>query len=422
MTATIAIAGLLVLLAAGMPVAAALGFVAVAVLAGHGGVPLVMIAQTAWDAIDKYPLVCIPFFVLAGNVMSQGDLGRIVLDLVGCLLRRIRGGMAVALAVAAVFFAAVNGSSVACAVALGPAAVRLLPAEGYSPRFAAAVVAVCGTLGLMIPPSLTFILIGSIVGLPITDLFIAGILPGLMEAALLGATTLLLSRVHGYGRVAERTDWCGFARRLPRASGALMLPVLVVGSIYLGLFTPTEVSALAALYAVLLAAAVYRTADAPALWRIGRESVMQTVLIYGIVLGAGILTAVLTRLGLSREIIAFVREAGVTRWQFLLTVNLVLMVVGMFLDGVSMIVLLAPVLFPVAQVVGVDPVHLAVIFTALVEVATLTPPVGLNLFVMSRISGLPLAEVVRGVVPFYATRLLALLLINLFPGLSRALL
>lgn len=422
MTTLVAVVALLLLVVSGVHIALALGVIAVGLLSFNFNIPIIMIAQTAWDSMDKYALVCIPFFIFAGNLMSRGNLALVILELVGTLIRWFRGGIALALALSSVFFAAVNGSSVACAVALGPAAVKLMPNEGYNVRFAAALVAVCGTLGLMIPPSLTFILIGSIVGLPITDLFIAGIVPGLTEAALLGAATLIVSRINGYGRIGPRPDWKGFGERLPGAAGALMMPVLIIGTIYMGWFTPTEVSALAAVYAVALVLFVYRTATLGAVWETARESVLQTVMIYGVLLGSGLLTAVLTRLGLAAELTALLKESQVSAVEFLIAVNLLLIIVGMFLDGVSMIVLLAPILFPMAQAVGVNLIHFSVIMTALVEVATLTPPVGLNLFVMSRITKLPLHEIVRGVVPFYAMRVLALVLINAVPSLSLVLL
>lgn len=422
MTTIVAVAALLILVASGVHIALALGVIAVGLLNFNYSIPIVLIAQMAWDSIDKYALVCIPFFIFAGNLMSRGNLALVILELVGTVIRWFRGGIALALAISSVFFAAVNGSSVACAVALGPAAVKLLPNEGYSTRFAASVVAVCGTLGLMIPPSLTFILIGSIVGLPITDLFIAGIVPGLFEAALLGVTTLVVSRINGYGVVGHRPDWKGFGQRLPGAAGALLMPVLIIGTIYMGWFTPTEVSALAAGYAMVLVLLVYRTANLAAVWDTARESVMQTVMIYGVLLGSGLLTAVLTRLGIAAELTGMLKAAQVSPFEFLLVVNLCLIVIGMFLDGVSMIVLLAPILFPMATAVGVNPIHFAVIMTALVEVATLTPPVGLNLFVMSRITKLPLHEIVRGVLPFYGARLLALVVLNAFPALSLVLL
>lgn len=422
MVTALSFATLLALIAAGVHIAIALGIVAVGLMMFSLQIPSILVAQMAWDSIDSYALVAIPFFIFAGNLMSRGDLALVILNLAGAVLRWFRGSMALALAASSVFFAAVNGSSVACSVALGPAAVRLLPREGYDAKFSASLVAVCGTLGLMIPPSLTFILIGSITGMPITDLFIAGLLPGLLEAVMLAATTVLLSRRRGYGHVVGAPDWNTFFKTLPRASGALFMPVLIIGSIYAGAFTPTEVSALAAVYAIVLVVFVYRTASPGTVWRVGRDSVMQTVMIYSVLIGSGLLTALLTRLGLARDLTAILTAVDVSPWMFLLAVNLLLLVVGMFLDGVSMIVLLTPILFPLATAVGVDAIHFAVIMTALVEVATLTPPIGLNLFVMSRITNVAIHDMVRGVWPFYVTRLVGLLIINAWPALSLALL
>jgi len=422
MTTVIAFAGLLILVASGVHIAIALGLVATALLSFNLNIPPILIAQMAWDSIDKYALVAIPFFIFAGNMMSRGNLALILMELMGCLLRWFRGGVALTIAVASVFFAAINGSSVASVAAMGPAAVRLLPPEGYPPRFAAATVAVCSTLGLMIPPSLTFILIGSIVGLPITDLFIAGIVPGLLSAVMLGIATVVISRRNGYGANTKPADFAGFRRQLPRASGALLMPVLIITTIYLGLFTPTEVSALAAVYAAILVLFVYRTCNLRDVWDTARQSTMQTVMIYAVVIGSGLLTAVLTRLGLAREITDFLIAWDIQPWQFLLAVNILMLIVGMFLDGVSMIVLLSPILFPIAMALGINPIHFAVIITALVEVATLTPPVGLNLFVMSRIARLPVQEVIRGTMPFFGIQILGLVLINIFPILSLILL
>lgn len=418
MTTAIAFSVMILFIAAGVHIAVALGLVASGLLIFSFDIPLIMIAQTAWESVDKYALVAIPFFIFAGNLMSKGDLALIILQLIGSVVRWFRGGVALAMALSSVFFAAVNGSSVACSVALGPAAVKLLPKEGYPEKFSSAIVAVCGTLGLMIPPSLTFILIGSIVGLPITDLFIAGLLPGIFEATLLGAAVVFISSKRGYGNNIQPANWGEFRKRLPGASGALFLPILIIGTIYLGWFTPTEVSALAAIYAIVLVLLVYRTVSLWGVWDTARSSVMQTVMIYGVLLGAGLLTAVLTRMGLASELTSMLQASDIQPWQFLLAVNILLLILGMFLDGVSMIVLLSPILFPMATVMGIDPIHFAVIITALVEIATITPPIGLNLFVMSKITKIPLHEMMSSVLPFYATRIFALIIINAVPGLS----
>lgn len=421
MTLGLSVIGLLVLLALGAHVGTAMGLVSSGMVLSVDGVPLTVIAQTAFKSINSYPLMAIPMFVLMGNLMMRGNIVAVMIELIGSLVRCVRGGLALTVMLACVFFAAVSGSSVGSAAAIGAATVDGLKRENYPPRFSAALVAVGGTLGLMIPPSLGFILIGSIVGLPVDKLFIAGILPGLMEAALLLLTTVWLTRRHGYGNTVGTPDFAGFTRRLPRAAGALSMPVLVLGSIYLGIFTPTEVSAVAAGYAALLCVLIYRTMKWRDVWQASQESILQSTMIFMVVMGGSLIGFILARMGVSASLIGFMERMDMSAWQFLLLANAVLLVLGMFLDGVAMIVLTAPLLFPMATHLGIDPVHFAVIMVANVEIATLTPPIGLNLFVMSGIARIPVEQVARGVVPFYVTRLLSLALITFVPALSLAL-
>ena len=412
---------LFLLLASGSQVAVALGLVTAGLLLMVQGVPPVIIGQTAFRAVNSYALVAIPFFVLVGDLMMRGRLTEIIVQLIGSVMRALRGGLAMTVTVACVFFAAVSGSSVASAAAIGSSAVQALRDENYPPRFAAALVAVGGTLGIMIPPSLVFIIIGSIIGLPVDQLFLAGILPGLLEAAMMLLGTYVLARAGGYGNRAERPDWAGFARRLPVALPALLMPVLILGGIYGGFFTPTEVSAVAAAYALVLCLLVYRSIRPGEVWGIAKHTVLTTSMIFAVVMGGSLLGFMLTRMGLSRDLVAFVTAQGIEPWMFLLFVNVVLLVLGMFLDGVSLVVLAAPPLFPIAMQLGIDPIHFAVILVANVEIGTLTPPVGLNLFVISGIARLPLEQVVRGILPFYALRLVSLAIITYVPWVSLAL-
>jgi len=421
MTLGLSVIGLLVLLALGAHVGTAMGLVSSAMVMSVDGVPLTVVAQTAFKSINSYPLMAIPMFVLMGNLMMRGNIVAVMIELIGSLVRCVRGGLALTVMLACVFFAAVSGSSVGSAAAIGAATVDGLKREHYPPRFSAALVAVGGTLGLMIPPSLGFILIGSIVGLPVDRLFVAGIVPGLMEAGLLLTTTVWLTRRHGYGATSGKPDVAGFVQRLPRAAGALSMPVLVLGSIYMGIFTPTEVSAVAAAYAAVLCVLVYRTMNWGTVWKVSQESILQSTMIFMVVMGGSLIGFILARMGVSASLIGFMERMDMSAWQFLLLANAVLLVLGMFLDGVAMIVLTAPLLFPMATHLGVDPVHFAVIMVANVEIATLTPPIGLNLFVMSGIARIPVEQVARGVVPFYATRLVSLALITYVPALSLAL-
>lgn len=421
MTLGLSVMGLLVLLALGAHVGTAMGLISSAMVISVDGVPLTVVAQTAFKSINSYPLMAIPMFVLMGNLMMRGNIVAVMIELIGSLVRCVRGGLALTVMLSCVFFAAVSGSSVGSAAAIGAATVDGLKREHYPPRFSAALVAVGGTLGLMIPPSLGFILIGSIVGIPVDKLFVAGILPGLMEAALLLLMTIYLTRRYGYGDTTGKPDLAGFAKRLPRAAGALSMPVIVLGTIYLGIFTPTEVSAVAAGYAALLCVVVYRTMNWRGVWQASQESILQSTMIFMVVMGGSLIGFILARMGVSASLIGAMESMDMSAWQFLLLANVVLLVLGMFLDGVAMIVLTAPLLFPMATHLGIDPVHFAVIMVANVEVATLTPPIGLNLFVMSGIARIPVEQVARGVVPFYLTRLVSLALITFVPAISLAL-
>lgn len=416
-----AVAMMLSLLAIGSHVAVAMGVVTTGMVLALDGVPLTVIAQTAFKSVNSYPLMAIPMFVLAGNLMMKGNIAGLMIDLIGSLVRAVRGGLALTVMITCVFFAAISGSSVGSAAAIGAATVKGLKAEEYPARFSAGLVAVGGTIGLMIPPSLGFILIGSIVGLPVDKLFIAGVLPGLMEGTMLLIAVAFMARRYGYGKTTARPDWTGFTQRLPKASAAVLMPVFIIGSIYTGMLTPTEVSAFAAAYAALLCLIVYRSVTAADTWQVVKDSLLQSTMIFAVVMGGSLVGFVLARMGVSAAVVDFIKGINMSAWQFLLVANVILLVLGMFLDGVAMIVLTAPLLFPIATALGINPIHFAVIMVANVEIATLTPPVGLNLFVMSGISKLPVHEVVRGVLPFYFVRLLGLALITYVPAISLAL-
>ena len=237
---------MLVLFGIGVHIAVAMALVGALLVLVSQGVPLNVIAQNAFASVDSYALLAIPFFILAGDLMMRGRIAEIIVDLIGSVVRALRGGLALTVLAACVFFAAISGSSVATAAAVGSSSVNSLQREDYPVRFAAALAAVGGTLGVMIPPSLSFIVIGSVVGLPVDKLFLAGIIPGLMEAGFLMATAYAVSVRNGYGTRTARPDFAAFSRRFVPALPALFMPVLILGSIYGGIFTPTEVSAVAA--------------------------------------------------------------------------------------------------------------------------------------------------------------------------------
>ena len=409
---------MLVLFTIGVHMAVAMAVCGALLVLFASGVPLHTIAQNAFTSIDSFALVAVPFFIWTGDLMMRGRIASVIVELIGTIARAVRGGLAITVLMACVFFAAISGSSVATAAAVGASSVESLKQEGYPARFAAALAAVGGTLGVMIPPSLSFIVISAVVGLPLDKLFIAGILPGLLEALLLIITAYIIARRNSYGIIIPRPDFCAFAHRLPRALPALFMPVIILGSIYGGFLTPTEVSAIALVYAIFLGVLVYRSATLADIWHSGQNAVMQSCMIFLVIIGGNILSFMLARLGIAADIATFFRSSGMTQAQFLFMVNVLLLILGGPLEGISMIVLTAPIIFPIGMALGVDPIHLAVIYVANVEIATLTPPIGLNLFVMAGIAKMPVGEVIRGVTPFWFARLLALMLITYVPAIS----
>ena len=413
---------LVVLFISGTHIAVALGLTASFILLVVEHVPIATLGQVAFKSMDSYSLAAVPLFVLAGNLLTKGQIAQVIVELIGSVVRTFRAGLALTAMLSCVFFAAISGSSVASAAAIGSATVETLKAEKYPASFAAGIVAVGGTLGLMIPPSLSFILIGSMVGLPIDKLFIAGVMPGIFEGIVLCIATIYISRTRGYGVPPQPADWGRFGKKFLPASGALFLPILIIGTIYGGIFTPTEVSAVAVAYAAILSLWIYRTMSLKDFWDAAKDTIASSAMLYGIVLGGSLLAFAVTRLGFANYLATTLQTMGLPGWAFLLIVALLLVVLGMFLDGVSLIVLTAPILFQLITAYGVDPIHFAVILTATVEIATITPPVGLNIFVMSGVAKIRVEEVVKGVWPFYLARLFSLLFIIFVPQLTLMLL
>jgi len=290
---------LLLSLSSGMPIAVALGLTATFLLFVFGGMPLSIIAQKAFASVDSYALAAIPFFILAGDVIMEAKLADRLLDFAGLFLRRVRAGLAMAVVIASVFFAAVSGSSVASAAALGRGMVEIFKHEDYPKRFIAGLVAAGATMGLLIPPSLTFILIGSMQGLPVLDLFTAGIVPGLLEALLLMATCLYMCIRNGWGKavVPVKVVRAEVKSILKASSGIMFMPFLILGGIYLGFFTPTEVAAVAVGYAFFLALVIYRTLSLQMVFPIFSRAFLQSGMIYFVVIGGNLAGTMLITLG-----------------------------------------------------------------------------------------------------------------------------
>lgn len=406
----------------GMPVAFAMGLAALGVAYGFDIVGLSGVASKLFWGINKFDLLAIPFFIVAGEILAKSRLGIYLLELASTFVRRIHGGLGIAIIIASILFAAMSGSSVANAAALGLIAFPMLAEKGYPKTFTAGLLAAGGTLAIIIPPSTILVLYGSVAGQSITDLFIAGILPGILVGFALILYVYVVAKKNGYGRDERPFSWPEAWASLKKSLWALLMPIIVLGSIYTGITTPTEAAAVASVYAILACVVLYRDVKVRDLIHIFKEAADLTSMIYAVVMTAALFGFVVTMEQLPQKLLDLTMSAGITAWEFLIIVNLVIFGMGFFLGPAPIVVMMVPILLPIAVQLGVDPIHLGILMTINMELAFLTPPVGTNLYVLSGVSKLPVADVVRGVTPFVVIMLISLFVITFIPDLSLALL
>ena len=410
---------LFALLALGVPVAFALGTVGLATILLFDVTSLTQLAQSQFSGLDSFVLLAIPFFILAGNIMVEARMAPQLFDLMRAFTRPIRGGDAVGATLSAALFGAMTGSSVASAAALGRIVIPELDRAGYPRSFSGGLLAAGGTLGIMIPPSIVFVIYGAMAQVSVTDMFKAGILPGVLVTLLLIGVTLVLAGRNGWGGQGP-FSLQRMLRALGRAGPALLMPAIVLGGIYGGVFTPTEAAAISAAYGLFVAAFVYRSAGLRGFAAIFVRSAKMTASILFIVAQALFIGLLATLAGIPSGIVEAVGSLALEPWMFLLIVNLALLVLGCFLDGVTILTVVAPLLLPAVLALGIDPIHFGIILTLNIEIAAITPPIGMNLFVISGISDTRPEQVIRGVVPFVGAMLLALALVTYLPWISLA--
>jgi C4-dicarboxylate transporter, DctM subunit len=406
----------LVFLAAGTPIFVALGLTA-ALLFWAEGQEMVGLAQVIVDQMNTIGLLAIPFFVMAATFMQRGGIAKALIDCAQAWVGSMRGGLAIVCVVATTVFAAICGSSVATALAMGTILVPAMIARRYERHFALGVVGASGTLGILIPPSLSMIVYAIIADQSVPRLFMAGVIPGLLQASLFAAWIMLYARRKNYPREA-RMPRDQFVRANVHALPALAVPVIVLGGIYSGIVTVAEAAALAAIVAVFVSVFVYRGCRARDVLPLLAESMKSSAVIMLIIASALAFGHWITSSGIAREIVNFVVAAEVSAWQFLLFINVVMLGLGMFLEVISIILITLPLILPILDALKIDPIHFAVVLTVNMEIALLTPPVGLNLFVLSSITNAPVAEAIRGVAPFIVLMLGLLALITYVPIVS----
>jgi C4-dicarboxylate transporter DctM subunit len=408
---------LLVLLFLRVPIAISLGLSAILTMLLFGEQSLVALAQRFFSALQVYPLLAIPFFILAGAFMTTGGVARRMIAFANALVGHFRGGLAMAALLACALFAAVSGSSPATVVAVGSIMIAGMARSGYSREFAAGLVCNAGTLGILIPPSIVMVVYGAITETSIGDLFIAGIVPGLMLTVMLMIAVAFLARRLNLPR-QPRADWRTVWKTGRDASSGLLLIVIILGGIYSGAFTPTEAAAVSAVYAFIIALFVYgdlRLRDIP---KVVAGAAKTTAMLMFIIVNAYLFAFVLTTEQVPQAMSQWITDRGLPPWAFLIVLNLLLLVAGSFMEATSVVLIFAPIMFPVATALGIDPIHLGIIMTVNMEIGMITPPVGLNLFVTSGVSELPVTSVIRAALPWLAVLLAALIVVTYVPWVS----
>ena len=414
--ALIALLGFLMLLAVGVPIYVSLIGVGALLLIGEGG-SIAGIGQSILDNFNSATLMAVPFFVLAAGFIQGGGVARALIDMAYVWVGRMPGGIPLAALFATAIFAAINGSSVATALAMGAVVVPEMQQRGYSRQFALGLTASAGTLGILIPPSMPLVIYGILAEASIPRLFLAGIVPGLVQIALFAAIIVFTARRHG-GRGEPFPGWRRFTQANVHAIPALLVPVIVLGGIYGGLVTVTEAAALSAAVALLVSLFVYHALRWRQVPAILSDSISRTAAILVIVAGAVLLSHWITRSGLPVDLVRWVSGYNLSALQFLLIITGILLVLGMFLEAFAIILITVPLTLPILAALKIDTVHYAIVLTIAIEIAMLTPPVGLNLFVIAEVARAPVAEVMRGTLPFLGAMLVLLALVIFFPGLA----
>jgi len=410
--------GLVLVLLTGVPVFAGLMLFSTALLVGVEG-NLGGIGDLVFGKLDTYLLVSIPLFTLMAHFMIRG---KVVDDLFGAahtLLRHLPGGMGVATVAACTVFAAISGSSVATALTIGSAAIPLMIRYGYSPRVAYGVVGGGGTLGILIPPSGPMVLFGVVSDTSIGALFMAGVVPGLMLAAIFALYCMLSAKFARQPLATEpRATFPEALAALRRSFWSLTLPALVLGGMYFGVFTATEAAAAGALGALLIAAFVYRNFGWQDLWRSAVDASRNSAMLFLILAAAALLGNVLTKLRIPNQMVDLVTQYGVSQLGFLAAVMVLIFVLGMFLETISIILITTPVVLPVLAALKINPVWYGILLTINLELALITPPVGMNLFAIKAITRAPIRDIIAGVTPYVGLLLAGLALVMLFPQIA----
>ncbi|HZK86270.1 MAG TPA: TRAP transporter large permease [Desulfosporosinus sp.] len=415
---TILLVGLGVLFLVNLPIAFALGASSTLAMLIQGNVSLMIIPQRMFAAVDSFPLMAIPFFVLAGNLMGDGGISRRLIAFASSIMGRVTGGLAIVTVATCMFFAAISGSSAATAAAIGTLLIPAMVKRNYDLNFAAATVAASGELGVIIPPSIPMVLFGVMAGQSIGTMFIAGFIPGFLIAGSLMATAYFISKKKGFVGT-EKSSLKQITATFKDAMLALLMPVIILGGIYGGIFTPTEAAVVAVFYGGVIGLFVYREIKISDLKKIFTESTITTATIMIIIANASTFGWIMTREQIPVKIAeAFLSISGGSPALFLLLVNILLLFIGTMFETSAAIIILTPLLFPISQSLGIDPIHFGIIMIVNLAVGMVTPPLGINLFITCNIAKTSIEDLTRYLVPYLLVLIADIFIITYIPQIT----
>jgi C4-dicarboxylate transporter, DctM subunit len=408
---------LFALMLVGVPVAVSLGATTLITSFLFTDMDLMGISSKIFDGLNKYTLMAIPMFILAGSLLSRGSSATRIINFAKSLVGHLPGGLPIAAILASIIFAAVSGSSPATVAAIGSVMYGAIKQAGYNEQFAIGTIATSGTLGILIPPSIVFIVFGVTADQSIGRLFMAGVIPGLMIGMMMMIATYFLAKRSGFKSTKPAT----FKERFTAFKDsfwALLIIVIVIGGIYGGIFTPTEAGAFSVMYAFFVSFFIYKDTKYKDLYKIILDSAQTSSMIFFIIANAMLFAHFLTDEQIPQHITEMILAADVGPLTFLLIVNILLLLMGQFMEPSSVVMITVPLLLPIGIALGIDPIHLGVIMVVNMEIGMITPPVGLNLFVASGITGLSLKQVIVASLPMTAILIFGLMLVTYIPAIS----
>jgi len=417
MTTAILFVMLFAFMLMGMPIAIALGLSSVLTILFFGQDSLPSLSLKLFETSEHFTLLAIPYFILSGAFMTTGGVAKRMIRFAIACIGHLRGGLAMASVLACMLFAAVSGSSPATVVAVGSIVIAGMVKAGYSQNFAAGVICNAGTLGILIPPSIVMVVYGAATETSVGKLFMAGVIPGILLGLMLMVAIYFRARYLKLPR-QPRASMGEILKAGRESIWGLLLLVIILGGIYGGIFTPTEAAAVAAVYAFFVAVFVYRDIGMKKVPHVLVDAARVTVMLMFIVANALLFAHVLTTERIPQAITEQIVSWGMQPWQFLIVVNILLLIAGNFMEPTGIILILAPILFPIAEQLGIDPVHLGIIMVVNLEIGMVTPPVGLNLFVTAGITGMSIMQVVRAALPWLSVLVVFLAIITYVPIIS----